>query len=366
MEKIRVFDRKFKEQAVKLGFEIGLTKGARELGIYPSYMGRWRKDFLEFGSSSFCGRGSTKLNMEQIKFCKLKRKLKNELKESELKLEIFKNGSKYISQGRLMLYQFMENNAEKYTIGKMCKVFGISYLAYTKWKNQILSPRQRRNQLLKQEISSIFYEYKELYGVARITAELQSRGFKVKEGRIYMYMKQLGLISKIRKDRRPKTTICYNPYAFPNILNQQFTVEESSKVWISGIRRIKTANGLLALTIIMDLFDMKIIGWSLSDGQTISETTFPAWEMAVKNRKIKKELIFHSNHGAQYANKKFTHKLEAYKFIKISMSEKGNYSDNSITENFFNSLKSDLLDLNLLLSKEQMKEKILEYLDNLH
>src|SRR6218665_3287262 len=173
MGKIRVFDRNFKEQAVKLGFEIGLTKGAKELGIYPSYMGKWRKDFLEFGSSSFCGRGSTKLNPEQIKFSKLKRKLKNELKESELKLEIFKKGGKYISQGRLMLYQFMENNAEKYTIGKMCKVFGISYLAYTKWKNQVLSPRQRRNQLLKEEITSIFYEYKELYGVSRITAELQ-------------------------------------------------------------------------------------------------------------------------------------------------------------------------------------------------
>lgn len=366
MEQPKIYDRDFKVKAVQLGFEIGLTKGSRELGICLSYMSKWRKEYLKFGSSSFCGRGSTRLNEEQTEFSKLKRKLKNELKESELKLEIFKNGAKYISQGRLVFYQFIESNADKYTAGKICKAFGISYLSYTKWKNQVLSPRQRRNHLLKQEISSIFYEYKELYGVARITAELQSRGFKVKEGRIYMYMKQLGLISKIRKDRRPKTTICYNPYAFPNILNQQFTVEESSKVWISGIRRIKTANGLLALTIIMDLFDMKIIGWSLSDGQTIKETTIPAWEMAVKNRKINKELIFHSNHGAQYANKIFTRKLKAYKFIKISMSEKGNYSDNSITENFFNSLKSDLLDLNLLLSKEQMSEKILEYLDNLH
>ncbi|MNR09589.1 Transposase [compost metagenome] len=85
MEKRKTYDRNFKEQAVKLGFEIGLTKGARELGIYPAYMGKWRKEFLEFGSSSFCGRGSTRLNQEQIKFSKLKRKLKNELKESQLK-----------------------------------------------------------------------------------------------------------------------------------------------------------------------------------------------------------------------------------------------------------------------------------------
>jgi transposase InsO family protein len=177
-------------------------------------------------------------------------------------------------------------------------------------------------------------------------------------------MKKLGLISKIRRGRRLKTNICYNPFAFPNILSPQFTVEESSKVWISGITRIKTANGLLALTIIMDLFDMKIIGWSLSDGQSIKETTIPAWEMAVKNRKIKKELIFHSNHGAQYANKVFTRKLEAYKFIKRSMSPKGNYQDNCISESFFNTLKSDLLDSNMLLSKKQIREKIFEYFEN--
>ena len=246
----------------------------------------------------------------------------------------------------------------------MCKVFGTSYLAYTKWKNQVLSPRQHRNKLLKEEISSIFYEYKELYGVPRITAELQSRGFKVKEGRIYMYMKKLGLISKIRRGRRLKTNICYNPFAFPNILSPQFTVEESSKVWVSGITRIKTANGLLALTIIMDLFDMKIIGWSLSDSQSIKDTTIPAWEMAVKNRKIKKELIFHSNHGVQYANKLFTRKLEAYKFIKRSMSEKGNHSDNDISESFLNSLKSELVDLKMLVTKKQMQEKIFEYFEN--
>lgn len=364
MEKRQIYDRNFKEQAVKLGFEIGLTNGARKLGISPSYMTKWRKEFLEFGSSSFCGRGSTRLNPEQTKFSKLKRKLKNELKESELKLEIFKNGSKYLLQGRLMLYHFMEINADKYTIGKMCKVFGISYLAYTKWKNQLLSPRQRRIQILKKEIISIFYEYKEIYGVPKITAELQSRGFKIKEGQVYIYMKKLGLASKIRRDNRLQTIIRYNPYAFPNILNQQFTVDESSKVWVSGITRIKTANGLLVLTIIMDLFDMKIIGWNLSSGQSIEETTIPAWEMAVKNRKINKELIFHSNRGTQYANKIFTHKLDANQFIKRSMSRKGNHTDNAISESFLNSIKSELVDSNMLFTKKQMQEKIFEYIEN--
>ena len=54
----------------------------------------------------------------------------------------------------------------------------------------------------------------------------------------------------------------------------------------------------------MDLYDRKIIGWSLSEGMSTEEITLRAWKMAVKNRNIKKGLIFHSDRGVQYASKK--------------------------------------------------------------
>ena len=56
----------------------------------------------------------------------------------------------------------------------------------------------------------------------------------------------------------------------------------------------------------MNLHDMKIIGWSLSDGMSTDDpsdseqakqTTLLALKMAVKNRKIEKGLIFHSDRG---------------------------------------------------------------------
>jgi putative transposase len=362
MENRKIYDRSFKENAVKLGFVKGLTKGARELGVAPSLMTRWRQEFLEFGTASFCGRGSTRLNPEQKRFSELKRKLKNELKESELKVEIFKNGGKYVSQGRLMIYHFIDNNLDKYCLANMCEVLGADKSTYIKWKNQVISPTQRRTQVVREEIKSIFFEYKELYGGAKITAELRSRGFKIKKAQVCIYMRKLGLVSKIRRNYKLKSVSRYNPFAFPNILNGQFSFEEPSKAWVSGIVRIQTAKGLLFLTIIMDLFDRKIIGWSLSDGLTIKETTLAAWEMAVQNRKTKEGLIFHSDRGIQYANKMFTHKLDSYKFIRRSMNRKGNHSDNAVIESFFYSLKSKLIDSQMLTTKIQTREKVIEYL----
>ena len=48
---------------------------------------------------------------------------------------------------------------------------------------------------------------------------------------------------------------------------------------------IQTKEGFVSLTTIMDLYDRKIIGWSLSDGMIIGEPTLGAWEMAVKKAK---------------------------------------------------------------------------------
>lgn len=80
-------------------------------------------------------------------------------------------------------------------------------------------------------------------------------------------------------------------------------MKEPSKAWVSDITYIQTKDGFLYLTNILDLFDRKIIGWSLSNGLSTKQTTLSAWKMALKNRKIADELIFHSDRGIQYANK---------------------------------------------------------------
>ena len=81
----------------------------------------------------------------------------------------------------------------------------------------------------------------------------------------------------------------------------------------------------------MDLYDRKIIGWSVSDGMSTNDpsdseqakqTTLTSWKMAIRNRNVKKELIFHcfassnralgSDRGVQYANNKFANVLDSY------------------------------------------------------
>ena len=113
----------------------------------------------------------------------------------------------------------------------------------------------------------------------------------------------------------------------------------------------------------MDLYNRKIIGWSLSDRMSTIETTLKAWKMAAKNRNIEKGLIFHSDRGVQYASKKFTNVIESYKMITRSMSGKGNWRDNAAAESFFKTLKKEQIYGNKLMPKEQMELDIFEFIE---
>ena len=71
---------------------------------------------------------------------------------------------------------------------------------------------------------------------------------------------------------------------------------------------------------------------------SVEETSLVALRMAIKNRSVEKDLIFHSDRGVQYASKKFTNVIESYKIITRSMSRKGNCFDNAVAESFFKTL----------------------------
>ncbi len=175
-------------------------------------------------------------------------------------------------------------------------------------------------------------------------------------------MKELGLRSKLSKKFKVTTNSKHNYLVVENILNRDFTPTKASQTWVSDITYIQTKEGFSYLTTVIDLYDRKIIGWSLSNGMSTEETSLAAWKMATSNRKFDKGLIFHSDRGVQYASRKFANTMEFYG-VKRSMSRKGNCWDNAVAESFFKSLKTELIYGNKLITKEQMELEVFEYIE---
>jgi len=169
---------------------------------------------------------------------------------------------------------------------------------------------------------------------------LKALGFKVSKPRVARIMKANYLYAKRKRKFRTTTDSDHKYPTAPNLLNQCFNVARANQVWVSDITYVQTKEGWSYLTVIIDLFNRKVIGWALGDTLNTEGTAIKAWQMAIKNTTLTQPLIFHSDQGIQYASQKFTNLLKSYNgLVKQSMSRKGNCWDNAVAESFFKSLK---------------------------
>ena len=87
-----------------------------------------------------------------------------------------------------------------------------------------------------------------------------------------------------------------------------------------------------------------------------------ALEKAFKRIPNNTNLILHSDQGWQYQMKQYQALLKE-KGIRQSMSRKGNCLDNSLAENFFGLLKSELFYTKEYETIEELEKDIIEYID---
>lgn len=227
----------------------------------------------------------------------------------------------------------------------MCLVFKVSRSRFYTWLNNGLLNKAIDNQILTDKIRVIHGNSKHTYGSPRITQELNKLDVKVFRPRVARLMKRAKIRSVVKRKFRVTTESEHKYPVVGNKLNREFKVEQIATAWVSDITYIKTTQGWLYLTIILDLADRKIIGWALSSTMKAVDTVIPAWKMAQKNRTITSKLIFHSDRGIQYACNEFKSLLEKNPLVVRSMSRKGNCWDNAVAESFFKTLKVECVSM---------------------
>lgn len=238
----------------------------------------------------------------------------------------------------------MKAHKGEFAVEKMCRVFGVSRSSYYDWLHRSSSRRALENELLKAAIKELHRQTKQRLGSPKLTVELRERGMSVSRPRVARLMRQMGIRSIISRRFRVVTTDSKHGHIpSENLLERDFTAVGPGQKWVSDITYVRTKQGWLYLTVIMDLYDRKVVGWSMSPTMEAEKTVVAAFGMAIKTRPVNpRELIFHSDRGIQYACDRFRGLLKA-NHIRQSMSRKGNCWDNAVAENFFKIIKSELV-----------------------
>jgi transposase InsO family protein len=244
----------------------------------------------------------------------------------------------------------------------MLKFLKVSKSGYYAWKKKPDSKRSIENQEWLKIIQEIFVEFKKKYGSPRIHEEMKRRGYKIGLHRVARIMRENGLKSTYRRQRRPRTTDSnHNKKVSPNLLNRDFFADKPNQKWVSDITYIKSEKGWLYHCMIKDLCTKEIVGWSVANHMKTS-MVIEALEYAIQSRQPAEGLIFHSDRGSQYASNAFRKVLKVNKMIQ-SMSRKGNCWDNAVAESFFATLKCELIYDITIKSLEEAKKLLFDYIE---
>jgi transposase InsO family protein len=147
----------------------------------------------------------------------------------------------------------------------------------------------------------------------------------------------------------------------PNVLEREFTVEQPNAAWVGDITYVWTLEGWLYLSVILDLYSRRVVGWAM--GKRIDQAlTLRALGMALDTREPGAGLMHHTDRGSQYAANDYRKLLKA-RGITCSMSRKGNCWDNAVAESFFATLKVEFVHETLFRTRAQATREIFEYIE---
>ena len=245
----------------------------------------------------------------------------------------------------------------------MCKCLGIHHSIYYYHVKHTTNSYKESNRELDVEIKRIFEESKLRYGSPKITKVLNEQGIKVSQKRVARRMKELGLRSiVVKKFNHSGKSKIDGTKEYPNLLEQNFYAEKPSQKWVGDITYIYTIEtGWTYLAIVMDLFDLKVVGWSYGLSMT-DELVIDAFNKALINRGLEKNGIFHSDRGSQYTSNDYEEILATLS-IKHSYSKKGYPYDNASMESFNAILKKEEVNINTYQTFEEAKLIIFEFIE---
>jgi transposase InsO family protein len=257
----------------------------------------------------------------------------------------------------------MKEHKDRYSVTKMAKVLGVSRSGYYAWEKRKPSRQEEEDRILAFLIGRIFKEHRGRYGSPRVWEELKGLGWRVSRKRVERLMREQGLMARKRHKGVHTTDSGHGLAVEENILNRDFRASFGGEKWVSDITYLRKDKGWLYLTVVLDLWDRKVIGWSISEELTAEQTCL-ALEMAVGNRRPREGLIFHSDRGVQYCSDEFRSLLKRLcPTVRQSMSRKGNCWDNACAESFFKTLKVELDILEKGGSAGQIRTAVFEYIE---
>lgn len=254
-------------------------------------------------------------------------------------------------------YLAIYRHREKYPIQTMCAFFEVSRSGYYDFVKRMDRPAFDAE--LAAQITACQRSVKSTYGYRKVQIWLERQGIYRNPKTVLRVMQKYNLLSAVRR-RRKYYRMGQQLHRYPNIFDQNFYAQRPNQKWVTDISYIHTAQGVLYLSMIRDLYDNSIVAYKTGTEQTIN-LVLSTIQAAKEKEMVTAELHLHSDQGFQYTSQAYFELTKEYG-ITPSMSRRGNCYDNAMAENFFSCLKTECIYRQKIQTFQHAKELIDDYI----
>lgn len=254
----------------------------------------------------------------------------------------------------------MRAHQADFSVSRMCDVLGVSSSGYYDWKNRGPSARDREDQKLLEHIKAIHRRSRGTYGSPRIHAALKAEGIRIGKKRVARLMREADIQGVSRRTYPTTTRRSESRRPAPDLVDRDFEAEAPNHLWVADITYVPTASGYLYVSVVMDAFSRRIVGWSMAS-HLRTELVEDALEMAITQREAA-GVIHHSDQGSQYTSVAFGHRCREAG-IRPSMGSVGDCYDNAMCESFFATLECELIERESFETKSAAEAAIFSYIE---
>jgi transposase InsO family protein len=171
-----------------------------------------------------------------------------------------------------------------------------------------------------------------------LRSEFEYGGISIGRDRFFNLLCRNNLLIKHRS-RCPRTTNSRHWFGVYENLYKDICLTRPCQAVVSDITYIRTDEGFMFLSLIMDAYSRAIIGYDCSDSLE-AEGSLRSLSMAIKNLKNSSGVIHHSDRGIQYCCNEYIKRLKRGQF-RISMTEVNHCYENSKAERLNGILKGE-------------------------
>lgn len=267
---------------------------------------------------------------------------------------------------------FIEEHRERFGVEPICATLEVSASAYYERRTGRRSPRAIEDERLLARIREIHERNYCAYGYRRMWIALQREGEEVGRGRVQRLMKGAGIQGAKRRGKAWRTTKP-DPLAHrrPDLVGRDFSVQGPNRLWVADLSYLRSWEGNLFFSFVIDAFSRKIVGWQLAPHMR-TDLVLDALRMALAQREsgADVELVHHSDRGSQYTSIDYTQTLDDHGVL-ASVGSVGDAYDNAMAESFVDSFKTELIADRSWRSRTQLELAVVEYIawfnnDRLH